>query len=178
MARGPVPAGPEAGRSGGAGPWGPPPAFQAPSVAEAAALRRIYARVDEALAGRSATCQACGRCCAFRPGGPVLFASALEMAFLVTEAGPPGADGRVPPGEGDDAWRCLYQAPQNDASVGGLCAAREARPLGCRTYFCDPAAREAGERLHADALGQIREVGGPGAEWYGPARDYLAALAV
>jgi Fe-S-cluster containining protein len=176
MARGPMPAG--AGRSGGAGPWGRPPAFRAPSGAEAAALRGIYGRVDEALAGESATCKACGRCCALRPGGLVLFASALEMAFLVAEAGPPGAAGRVVPGAADDAWRCPYQAPQNDAGVGGLCTARQARPLGCRTYFCDRAAREAGERLHADALGQIRQVGGPAAGWYGPARDYLAALAV
>ncbi len=178
MARGPVPTGPGAGRSGGAGPWGRPTAFQAPGGAEAAALRRIYARVDVALADQSATCQACGRCCAFRPGGLVLFASALEMAFLVAEAGPPGAAGRVAPGTADDAWRCPYQAPQDDTGAGGLCAAREARPLGCRTYFCGPAAREAGERLHADALGQIRQVGGPGAVWYGPARDYLAALTV
>ena len=175
MARGPTPAG---RGTGGAGPWGRPPAFQAPSGAQAAAVRRIYVRVDEALAGPSTTCQACGRCCAFRPGGIVLFASALEMAFLVAEAGPSWAAGRVAPGTVDDAWRCPYQAPQDDAGAGGLCTARQVRPLGCRTHFCDPAAREAGERLHAAALGQVRQVGGPGAAWYGPARDYLAALAV
>jgi len=32
----------------------------------------------------------------------------------------------------------------------GLCAAREERPIGCRTYFCDPEWQEVGARIHED----------------------------
>ena len=170
---------PTARPAGGAPvPWGLPPPFRAPAPAQAAALRRVYDRVDESLAAESATCLACGRCCEFRPGGIVLFASALEMACLVAEAGPPAADRQVAPGAADDAWRCPYQALPSGAVPTGRCTARRVRPLGCRTYFCEAAAGEAGERLHDPAFREIRAIAGPGAWWYGPTRAYLAAWGI
>ena len=104
------------------------------------------------------------QCCRFEPGGIILFASALELAYLVAKtarpspqlfAGNPGV------------WRCPYQ--QED-----LCTARGARLLGCRTYFCDAEARAAGERIYAGALREIQRIAaGQGAWWYGPARAYF-----
>lgn len=153
-----------------ASPWGAPPAFWPPTPDQRAALTDVYSRVDAALAGVADRCRACGRCCRFEAGGVVLFASVLEMAHLVSEAGPPLAEDVPSAGPADAAWRCPYQA-------GGQCVARGGRPLGCRTYFCDAQAREAGEGLYSRAFREIRQVAekGGGRWWYGPARVCLAA---
>ena len=171
-----------------AGPWGDPPPFAPLPASARAALARLYEEVGAALApvaarrrqsgfGASATaCRACGRCCRFEPGGIVLFASALELAYLVAETG--GMPGACPPCGGPPLpghaarriggpWRCPYQE-------GDRCSARSARLLGCRTYFCDAEARAAGEGLYPGALREIRRMAeGQGPWWYGPARLYL-----
>ena len=70
-------------------------------------------------------------------------------------------------GPAGDSWCCPYQQ-------GDLCAARGARLLGCRTYFCDAGARELGEGVYADALREIQRIAaGQGPWWYGPARAYF-----
>lgn len=186
-----------------ASPWGDPPAFWPPTPVQRAALSDLYRRVDATLADWFRACRACGKCCRFSAGGIILFASGLEMAHLVSEVGPPvpeclgrGTSGAQLPGIAADAgmprkpaggppagatcghaatgpdasWQCPYQE-------GDLCGARDARPLGCRTYFCDDEARAVGERLHAKVLseiGQIAEAGGA-KWWYGPARVCLEA---
>ena len=148
------------------GPWGPPPPFRAPSGDLVEALRAVYARADEALAAIT-VCQGCGRCCRFERLSPVLFASALELACLVAAGGMPCPEKAVPPGQPDAPWHCPYQE-------GDRCGAREARPLGCRTYFCDAEAREAGEGAYAEALREIQRIAaGQEPWWYGPARLYL-----
>ncbi len=86
-------------------------------------LARIYAEADAAVAGVGAVCTNRAVCCDFDKVDHTLFATDLEVEFLLATHGPP------------DRWehpnRCPYQ-------VDGLCTARRARPLGCRTYFCDP----------------------------------------
>lgn len=166
------------------GPWGPPPVHRPPSASVVEGLGRVYADVEAALAPVTAACRACGRCCRFAPGGGiVLFASAVELAYLVAEAGvrQPGTGPReqrhghatrgedLPHGRAapDSAWRCPYQE-------GDLCGARGARLLGCRTYFCEAEARAAGERVYAEAFGRIQRLSETSGLvcWYGPARDY------
>jgi len=158
------------------GVWGPPPPYRPPTPDTQAALTDACARLDAALASAAHTsrmahtCRACGRCCRFTEGGIVLFASALEMAGLVAAAGPPRADTFISGGPVNSAWRCPYQE-------GDLCTARAARPLGCRTHFCDPDAGQEGRALHADALDEIRRIARRHDYpwWYGPARVCLAA---
>ena len=166
-------------------PWGAPPALRPPHPDQLAAVYEVYARVDAALESASASCRACGECCRFGPDRPVLFASALELGVLVASAGPPAPERPVTPGVapakrgfalaepgGPDApWRCPYQE-------GPVCTARAGRPLGCRTYFCDPPARARGEEVHAEAMGEIREIAArrKSGGWYGPARFYFASL--
>ena len=151
--------------------WGPPPAFRSPTVAEAEALAAVYAEVDARLEALSSACRACGDCCTFGPDRPVLFASSLELAHLVAQAGAPARDRQVQPGRPDAPWRCPYQE-------GGLCMARAARTLGCRTYFCDGAARRRGEALYAEVAARIRRLVADSRRpwWYGPARQYLAGV--
>ena len=146
------------------GPWNSPPVYEPPSAEACAAVAEVYHRVDAVLAPVASACRACGKCCRFEPGGIVLFASAVELAYLVAET--PAA--RAP--TAGDSWRCPYQREN-------LCTARGARLLGCRTYFCDAKAREVGEDVYADALREIRRIAaGQGPWWYGPARVYLEAV--
>ncbi|HVJ80616.1 MAG TPA: hypothetical protein VNC50_06055 [Planctomycetia bacterium] len=95
---------------------------------ERAELFAIYAGLDAEIAAIGPRCEASGRCCRFAEYGHTLFLSALEAEALFE----PG----IPPGARLSAETCPYQ-------VGGLCTARERRPLGCRSYFCDPTFAEA-----------------------------------
>ena len=162
-------------------PWGAPPALRPPHPDQLAAVYEVYARVDAALESASALCRACGECCRFGPDRPVLFASALELGVLVASAGPPPAERPVLPGGPDAPWRCPYQVAKTSGDSTGRegpgCTARAGRPLGCRTYFCDPDARARGEEVHAEAIGEIREIAArrKSGWWYGPARFYFAS---
>ena len=105
-------------------------------VAFRRSLRGLFADLDADLATLGPACAASGRCCRFAEYGHTLFLSAPEVDFLIDEAPPP-----VRPL--DDGSTCPWQ----DAL--GRCTAREARPLGCRVYFCDP--------NYQDSLFQIGE---------------------
>lgn len=86
-------------------------------------LLKLYAAVDDAVAREGPRCDASGKCCRFTDYGHSLFMSHFEAALLLASAPP-----YVKPVTRDG---CPFQ-------IGGLCTAREARPLGCRIYFCDP----------------------------------------
>jgi Fe-S-cluster containining protein len=89
------------------------------------ALGAVYREVDEQIAGAGPVCQLSGRCCRFQEYGHTLFLSAAEAALLV-------ADAPRPVRELDQGSTCPWQ------DRNGRCTARDARPLGCRVYFCDP----------------------------------------
>ena len=89
------------------------------------ALRGVYAGLDDDVARLAPTCQVSGRCCRFEEYGHTLFVSAPEFALLLADAPPP-------PRPLDEGATCPWQDDR------GRCSAREARPMGCRVYFCDP----------------------------------------
>jgi hypothetical protein len=89
-------------------------------------LRSLYQRLDETIAALSPVCQLSGRCCRFQEYGHTLFLSSVETDLLINAAPPPVR-------ALDDGRFCPWQNDQD------RCTAREARPLGCRVYFCDPA---------------------------------------
>lgn len=101
-------------------------------------IRGVLDRAQSDLADLQPTCRACGTCCDFAAAGHRLYVTTGELALLSLA---PPADAAPPP------LRCPYQD-------GPACAARELRPLGCRTYFCDGPStdrcRELHERLHAE----------------------------
>lgn len=106
-------------------------------------VRALYDSVDEEMAADAHLCTRRGLCCDFPRSGLHLYATRLEVNFLL--AGTP-----VVPEVGGSLcpfWR------------GGLCHARDARPLGCRTYFCDPTLREKGEELYARAHRALISIG-------------------
>jgi hypothetical protein len=100
------------------------------------ALRAIYAELDAEIARLAPRCALSGRCCRFEEYGHTLFLSAPEAALLLADAPPP-----VRPV--DDGATCPWQDHR------GRCTARDARPLGCRAYFCDP-----GYEPHAAGLSE------------------------
>lgn len=88
-------------------------------------LRSIYEALDREIANLGPVCQLSGRCCRFAEYGHTLFLSEPEFDMLLREAPAPSRPL-------DDGETCPWQDLQ------GRCTAREARPLGCRVYFCDP----------------------------------------
>jgi hypothetical protein len=105
----------------------------------AAELADLYARVDAEIAAANPRCELSGRCCDFPRSGQRLYATGPETAYALAAAGgtaPPAPSGLCP-------WW-----------VDGRCSNRAGRPLGCRTYFCDPdwadAMPHVYERYHAE----------------------------
>jgi hypothetical protein len=107
------------------------------------ALRELYDQLDAAVARLKPVCRISGRCCRFREYGHTLFLSDPEVAYLLSEAPPP-----VRPL--DDGQTCPWQ------DVHGRCTAREARPLGCRVYFCDPAFEDAAPALSEQFIARLK----------------------
>ena len=104
---------------------GDPPS-QPPDVTEfRKALHGLYAELDQAVSDAGPVCRLSGRCCRFEEYGHTLFLSTIEAQLLVAEAPPP-----VRPL--DTGLTCPWQDEH------GRCTARDARPLGCRVYYCDP----------------------------------------
>jgi hypothetical protein len=99
-------------------------------------LHALYAALDAEVARLGPVCQLSGRCCRFAEYGHTLFLSAPEASVLLDEAPRP-----VRPL--DQGESCPWQ------DDSGRCTAREARPLGCRVYYCDP-----GYQSHAEAMGE------------------------
>jgi hypothetical protein len=106
-----------------------------------ASLAEIYCLVDQELAAASAaspaslTCLGGGGCCKFDLFDHRLYASSIEIAYLL------GPGRLAPPNIAHAAAnRCPYQ-------VGPRCTAYQRRVLGCRTFFCRDAAG-AGQNIH------------------------------
>jgi hypothetical protein len=103
-----------------------------------------------------------GRCCRFAEFGHTLFVSAPETDELLIGAPTPVRaldDGQTCP------WQDLY----------GRCTAREARPLGCRIYFCEEAYQETAHALSEQYVLRLKQlVNRHGLAWnYAPLHDHL-----
>ena len=109
----------------------------------AAGLDQIFADLDADVAQHNPRCDLSGRCCRFTEYGHTLFLSAIEADRLLA----PG----LPAGATVDRHTCPYQ-------IGGLCTARERRPLGCRVYFCDPAYAEKQVEISERYIGRLKRL--------------------
>ena len=140
----------------------PAPEVRARAFAE---LEALYRELDLEVDSHSPRCEMSGVCCRFEEAGHELFATALETDY--TEHRHPTAP--APEAKG----RCPYH-------VRGTCTARAGRPLGCRTYFCDPLTETALQELHEVFLARVRKIerttGYPAS--YGPFPAQLRARGV
>lgn len=116
-----------------------------PSRALRDRLRELYQWVDEQVAAAAPVCIASGRCCRFAEYGHTLFLSGPEADLLVDEAPAP-----VRPL--DDGRTCPWQDDR------GLCRARDARPIGCRVYFCDPTFQDRSHEISEAALQTLKRL--------------------
>jgi hypothetical protein len=142
-------------------------AARRPEVREA--VERLYADAEAEIAAHAPTCWNKGECCQFGQYGHRLYVTALEVACYLaqgglTEAGPqPALDARA------DA--CPHARE-------GRCQARDRRPLGCRIFYCDPAAQHWQGPLTERCLQRLRslhdELGVP--YFYADWMSVLAAL--
>ncbi|MFT7667341.1 MAG: Fe-S-cluster containining protein [Planctomycetota bacterium] len=128
-------------------------------------LKSLYAELDAEISSHSPRCEMSGLCCRFEEAGHQLYATSLETDFAAhahPQAPAPEAEGR-----------CPYH-------VRGMCTAREGRPLGCRTYFCDERTEDALQEVHESYLGRIREIEATTgyASSYGPFPAQLAMRGV
>jgi len=108
-------------------------------------LRAIYKALDQEIAQLGPVCELSGRCCRFAEFGHTLFVSGPEFAVLLNESPPPSRPL-------DDGATCPWQ------DLKGRCTAREARPLGCRVYFCDPGYESHAPQLSERFLTQMKRL--------------------
>ena len=125
-------------------------------------LLAIYADLDAAVAQHAPACGLSGRCCRFEEYGHTLFLSAPEAALLI-------ADAPTPSRPIDDGQTCPWQDDR------GRCTAREARPIGCRVYFCDPTYQDALPGLSEAFIARLKSlVDRLGLPWdYAPLHRHL-----
>jgi Fe-S-cluster containining protein len=108
-----------------------------------APLQALYAELDSEIASLAPVCVLSGRCCRFQEYDHTLFLSEAEAAVLIADAPPPTRPL-------DEGATCPWQDEH------GRCGARNARPLGCRVYFCDPNFDGHAEPLTERYLARIR----------------------
>ncbi len=106
----------------------------AEKAALAEELRGVYARLDAALDGFS--CDASTDCCHFDRTGREPWVTDVEWEVVARELGRLGGRDAVA-AKNRRALPLVNEGrcPLLDAS--GRCSAYAARPLGCRTFFCD-----------------------------------------
>jgi hypothetical protein len=107
-----------------------------------AAMKRFYEETDRLIAGHAPTCWNKGECCRFGEFGHRLYVTALEVCYYL-------AMGDLP--ESPVAETCPH-------ACDGKCHTRDRRPLGCRVFFCDPAAQHWQGSLTEARLGRLREL--------------------
>lgn len=109
------------------------------------ALHQVYRDLDADVRAAGPVCDLSGRCCRFVEYDHTLFLSGPEATLLV-------ADAPTPARELDDGATCPWQ------DARGACTAREARPLGCRVYFCDPSYQDRMYEITEEAIRGLRRV--------------------
>jgi Fe-S-cluster containining protein len=108
-------------------------------------LTALYRELDDAVAMMGPVCQLSGRCCRFKEHGHTLFLSAPEAQLLV-------ADAPQPRGQLDNGESCPWQ------DARGRCTARDARPLGCRVFYFDPAFETLAPELSETFLARLKQL--------------------
>ncbi len=124
-----------------------------------ARIVEIYDDAERSAQEARPLCLAGGHCCRFAEYGHDLFVTGLETAWFVRTAGSAAPHRRDEP----DARASRRSLPQWSAGAcpwldGRLCGARIARPLGCRTFYCDPRRTAWSTSLHERLHGAIRSM--------------------
>jgi hypothetical protein len=106
------------------------------------AMTAFYQEADRRIAQRPGTCWNRAACCRFADYGHRLHVTALEVVYYLATGDPP------PPVTAD---ACPHASD-------GKCHARDRRPLACRIFYCDPAARYWQGPLTEELLARLKEM--------------------
>jgi Fe-S-cluster containining protein len=120
-------------------------------------VHAILAAADADIAARRPVCRSSGRCCHFETWGHRLYVTTAEMIHFASVQGPDAGGGTESiENQKSVSLPQFFSQPNPEGcpyQQGTLCTAREARPLGCRVYFCDENAQswqnEVYEKYHA-----------------------------
>ncbi len=121
-----------------------------------AVMRDLYARADEHIAAQLPTCWNKGECCRFGAYGHRLYVTALEAVYYIameaadSDSMACGSSSALPVVKDKDDV-CPHARE-------GKCHARQRRPLGCRVFYCDPAAQHWQGPLTESFLGELRRL--------------------
>ena len=129
---------------------------------EQKSLEAIYQDIDSDVDRMKPRCRASGDCCRFAEFGHTLFLTELEAEYLFA----PG----VPVLALNDLKACPFQQ-------GGLCTARNRRPLGCRIYYCDEKTHDQQLDLSENYIAKLKTLHDhSGRAWkYQPLETFVAA---
>ena len=119
----------------------------AANEAIATAVRTIYDDVAQQVAQRGPACWASGRCCNFEAFGHRLYVTGLEAALAQRWVDQPATTESV---------RTALTRGGCPFQIGNLCNARDARPLGCRVFFCDKSSIQWQHELLEQCMVKIR----------------------
>ena len=125
------------------------------------AVAAILGEADADIAARRPVCRSSGRCCHFETWGHRLYVTGVELAhFAETRAREKTQTAQGKTQNGVSLPQFFAAASQEGCpyQVGGLCTAREARPLGCRIYFCDENAQGWQNEVYEKYHGMLRAV--------------------
>lgn len=112
-----------------------------------AAVEQVYRDIDEQLAATNPWCKNCGRCCDFVRYDHRLYATTLEILYLLKGLATLG-ETELDENEGT----CPYQQ-QNKG-----CIIRPYRTAGCRIFFCQSLDPDYQHKLTEQALARLREL--------------------
>lgn len=115
-------------------------------------LEAIYGMVADQVSAHAPVCVASGRCCNFESYGHRLYVTGLEAAWCINRLGPEHPElSSTTIEEAVQRGGCPFQ-------VGKLCGVHAIKPVGCRTYFCDPRAEGWKEALTERAHGMVKDL--------------------
>lgn len=107
-------------------------------------VERLYREVEAEINPHQDLCLLRGVCCDFRNCDHRLYASSIEVAYARDRLERRNAEISSSDPDLCPFWR------------DGRCEARAERPLGCRTYFCDPSWIGRGEEIYERYYARLR----------------------
>ena len=127
-------------------------------------LVSIYRELTAEIDALGVTCWARSHCCDFNRAEHRLYASSVEVAYVL---------------ETHSAKELRFDGPLCPFWQDGLCTERERRPLGCRTYFCDKDFTDRLQELYETYYSRLQEAAASsGVSWsYGSFVEQLKEAA-
>jgi len=112
--------------------------------------------VERSVADRAPRCDLSGRCCDFDrfQGGHRLYVTGLELAWTLLQ--PVRISAHAAPMRLIDQPRATPHDGACPFQKNRLCTVHTIRPIGCRLFFCDPAAESWQQTMYAHFLAEIR----------------------